>query len=270
MLGQNEIVDLDIYNGIENTKVEHFKFEEEFKECLEMSVYPNKTDGASTYNIMDIAVSFDPPITESEHIVNKAGYGMIIDTKGNVLLGKMSFQMMEDTFNKNWFHLVPDEKSSPKTGIKINLDAEECIENEEAFKFGDQTASHDAKLKDLIVSRDIENEENPEEVQKKVYELTPEFNEDTKEYEVTLLEYIDTLDIEAILKDESSSMLIKVPKRNEETGELIYKDDGSGGQVIDYEEKEMLNNTPLAVTINKLGEPDTEILVIVTAEDRKN
>lgn len=235
-----------------------------------MFIQPSKTEGASNYDIMKASVSFDPPIIESEHIVKKDGYGMVIDTTGGVLLGKMSFQMTADTFDTNWFHLVTNEESSPKTGIKINIDAEECIEEQSSFRFTDMTASKDATLKDLVVSRKEQNEENPEETTDKIYELTPEFAKEIKEYEVTILEYIDTLDITAVQNDEKATMIIKVPKRDEETGELVYKDDDAGGKIIDYEEKEILNNTPFEITINKLGEPDTEFTIVVTAGDRKN
>lgn len=96
----------------------------------------------------------------------------------------------------------------------------------------------------------------------KEYDLTPNFDKDTLQYELTLLEYLDNMDITATKSNENSSMKIKIPKRND--GNLIYDTDGI---TILYEEKEIQNMAPFEITLNKLGEPDTKITVIVTAED---
>lgn len=50
-------------------------------------------------------------------------------------------------------------------------------------------------------------------------------------------------------------------------GDLVYESDGI---TIVYEEKELINDTPSEITLNKLGEPDTVLTVIVTAEDGVN
>lgn len=47
-------------------------------------------------------------------------------------------------------------------------------------------------------------------------------------------------------------------------GELVYDSDGT---TILYEEKQILDNVPLEVTLNELGKQDTEITIKVTAED---
>lgn len=84
-------------------------------------------------------------------------------------------------------------------------------------------------------------------------------------YELELLEYIDSLDIKAIQNDAKSTMKIKVPKRDEENN-LVYDLDGV---TIIYEEKELIDGIQKNIALNKLGEPDTNITVIVTAEDGK-
>lgn len=162
-----------------------------------------------------------------------------------------------------WFQLE-EYSNSPKTGIKINIDGTKNYQAKSTFRFTDQTASKDASLKDLIVSTG-QQDTNLENNTYKKYDLTPNFDKDTFQYELTLLEYIDKMDITAMLSEEKSTMKIKIPKRNE-NNELIYEADGT---TIVYEEKELQNENPLEITLNQLGEPDTKVIVIVTAEDGK-
>ena len=58
-------------------------------------------------------------------------------------------------------------------------------------------------------------------------------------------------------------MKVRVPKRDE-NGELVYEIDGV---TVVYEEKDLSSDTQMGVILNKLGESDTIIDVIVTAED---
>lgn len=210
-------------------------------------------------------LAFDPPLTESEHIVDKEGIGKVIQTNENLLIGKMSFQMKVDEFDINWFELVKSTDNMPLTGTKISLDGIKNYQKQSTFRFTAQLASKNADLANIVLSRGEVNELEPEESTYKEYELTPEFEKDTLKYEVTLMEYIDTMDIKALLADEKSTMKIKVPKRDED-GNLMYESDG-GAVVTD--EKELLNNNPLEFVLNKLGEPDTILIITVTAEDGK-
>ena len=239
--------------------MEYFKFEDEFKDSLEMFTIPYTGEGDGIRGI----VSFDPPTTESDHIIEKDGIGKVVTTSGGVLLGKMSFQMTADTFDASWFQLVEDSEDSPKTGIKINIDGTNYYEAQSTFRFTDKTASKDASLSNLVVSSGIVDETNPDNSTYKEYTLTPTFDKETLNYEITLLEYLDTIDIKATQNHEKATMKIKVPKRNED-GNLVYEIDGT---TITYEEKDLTNDIPFEVTINKLGEPDTNITIIVTAED---
>jgi len=172
--------------------------------------------------------------------------------------------LTEDKFDISGFELVPGD-NSPTTGIKINLNALQNYQKASTFVFEDKTASQDAYLTNIIVSSGQLDEENPENSTYKEHNLTPTFNKETLNYEITLLEYLDTIDIKATQNDAKSSMKIKVPKRDDD-GKLVYDTDGT---TIIYEEKDLTNDIPLEVTINKLGEPDTNITVIVTAEDGK-
>ena len=170
--------------------------------------------------------------------------------------------MITDTFDVSEFNLVENLSYSPNTGIKIDYTAQESYQSQSTFRFTDATASKDASLKDLIVSSGTKDGEEPT---YKEYELTPTFDKDVKEYEITLLEYVDKINITAIQNDEKATMKIKHPKRDED-GNLVYEADGT---TIVYEEKELLNNTEYMITLNELGKEDTDITILVTAEDGK-
>lgn len=209
--------------------------------------------------------SFNPPVEEREHIIDKEGIGKVVNTDGGVLLGKMSFQMTADVFDATWFNLVATEDTSPRTGIKINIDGTHYYEEQSTFRFTDETASKDSSLSNLIVSTGEIDKTEPDKSTYKEYEYTPTFNKETFNYELKLYEYIDTMDIKAITTDSNATMKIKVPKRNE-NNKLVYDTDGT---TIIYEEKDIESNAPFKLTLNKLGEPDTAITIITTAEDTK-
>ena len=170
--------------------------------------------------------------------------------------------MITDNFDVSEFNLVENLSYSPNTGIKIDYTAQESYQAQSTFRFTDATASKDASLKDLIVSSGTKDGEEPT---YKEYELTPTFDKDVKEYEITLLEYVDKMNITAIQNNEKATMKIKHPKRNED-GNIVYETDGT---TIVYEEKELLNNTEYMITLNELGKEDTDITILITAEDGK-
>lgn len=237
----------------------YFRFEEEFQEALDIFSLNYEEE-----NVVNAVISFNPPIEETEHIIEKEDIGKVVTTSGGVLLGKMSFRMTAEEFDISEFSLVPDT-NSPLTGIKINLNIEEAFENTSTFRFTDALPSKDSALSNLIVSSGVVDEENAENSTYKEYTLSPIFDKETLSYEIELLEYVDNLNIKATQSDENATMIIKVPKRDEENN-LVYDTDG---KTIIYEEKEMINDIPLEVVINKLGEPDTKLNITVTAEDGK-
>lgn len=173
----------------------------------------------------------------------------------------------EDEFDVTGFSLVANTEHSPKSGIDINIDAnaENTLKEQDRFIFTDKTASKDAYLNNIIVSNTKENEEDLSNPIYKEYDLTPEFNKETNQYKVEILEYIDDIDIKATLSDLKANMKIKAPKRDE-NGELVYEADGT---TIVYEEKELTNDTNYNIKLNELGTQDTIITIIVTAEDGK-
>lgn len=244
-------------NDYTDDESKYFAFESRFTNKLELFTVESKA------NEIRAVLSFNPPVSQGDEIKNENG-NITIDTTGGVLLGKMSFRLKGE-MDISSFKLKESETSSPKTGIKINIDGIHNYQAQSTFRFTDKTASKDAYLSDLIVSSGIKDEETPENSTYKEYELVPTFDKETLKYELTLMEYIDTINIKLTQNDPKSTIKMKVPKRDENS-KLQYEEDG---QTIIYEEKQIQIDTQQEVVLNKLGEPDTIITITVTAEDGK-
>lgn len=264
-INTNETIDIDSDDF--NT---YFKYESEFENAFASFAM---IDPNATTNVIRMIFSIDTPADETEHIKENT----FRSSNEDVLIGKMSFKMKEETFDITGFALVSDESSSPTTGIKINTDVTNTYQEQSTFRFTDNTASKDATLKNIKVSREVKNESIPGTMVDKEYPLDPVFDTATKTYKLEILEYIDTLDLLAEKNDEKATMKLKYPKRNierdSETNEII-KDElvyGSPGDksTIQYDEKDLEDNTKQNVVLNKLGEPDTVLIIEVTAEDKK-
>ncbi len=118
--------------NIDSMSNQYFKFENEFENALDF------TQISEQIGIVDITVTFNPPINTTEHIVDKGeGIGKVVDTGQKVKLGRISFKMVNEKFDPNWFSLVKDSSSSPITGIKININGNDKFENESTFRFTD-------------------------------------------------------------------------------------------------------------------------------------
>lgn len=74
-------------NEITDDEMMYFQFEEEFQDCLEMFTIPYDGNGDGIRGI----ISFYPPVTESDHIIDKDGIGKVVNTDGGVLLRKNEF-----------------------------------------------------------------------------------------------------------------------------------------------------------------------------------
>lgn len=246
-------------NEITDNVTQYFKFENEFASALECDSLEDENTG-----LVDWVITFNPPVTDSDHIKDDGTGNKIITTSGGVLLAKVSFQLISDEFDISDFALKEDE-FVPTTGIKINLNVKDSIENKSAFRFVDATASKNADLDNLIMSSGTTDEENPDNSTYKEYELNPKFDKDTLNYELELLENIDELNLKPILSDAKSSMKLRKPKRSED-GNLVYESDGT---IIEYEEIDIQNNISIPVKLNELGKGDTNLTITVTAEDGK-
>ena len=98
--------------------------------------------------------------------------------------------------------------------------------------------------------------EEEQETTYKEYEYTPKFDKNTQDYELSLLEYMDNIDLTAIKSDEKSTLKIKTAKRDENGN-------------ITYEEKDITSGEKKEIILNKIGEEDTQITIEVTAEDTR-
>lgn len=249
-------------NAETEDETEFFKFENEFTDSLELFTIPY--DGQEKGGMRAI-ISFNPPVTETEHIKNKENVGMIVDTGGDVLIGKMSFKMNTNKFDISSFKLETSNNNSPKTGIKINVDGGKTYyEDQTSFRFTDKTESKDADLSNIILSKGQQATEEEQETTYKEYEYTPKFDKNTQDYELSLLEYMDSIDLTAIKSDEKSTLKLKIAKRDE-SGKIIK--DGNGNVI--YEEKEIISGEKNEIILNKIGEEDTKITIKVTAEDTR-
>lgn len=221
-----------------------------------------KEEGATVVRMIG---SVNAPIAgATDHFILKDDGKYSFHTNGDVLLGTMSFQMTVEEFDISWFKLVT-ANSSPTTGVKISVNTVKRYEAQSTFRFTDDIASKEASLSNLVVSHGKQDLDNPDNSTYQEYPLTPTFDKDTLQYEIKLLEYIDDMDITATTLDGKATLKIKVPKRDE-TGELVYQENGT---TIEYEEKEILDKTPFNSILNKLGEPDTVLTIVSTAEDGK-
>lgn len=243
-------------NQVTYDSEEYFKFEDEFTDKLDFFSTGYMGNGAG----IEATVGFNPPVSTSTHIKYSEETGNYVDTGSDLLIGQMSFRMSESVYNDSWFNLEESENYSPATGIKIVVTVSSYYENQSTFRFTDRTASKDANLSNIVVSHGV-FDDDPAISTYKTYALVPTFDQDTINYEIELLEYIDDVDIKSTLSDEKSTMTIKVPKRDLDN-KLVYS-----GSDIEYEEIDLTNNVPQNVIINKLGEPDTIIKIEVKAED---
>lgn len=254
---------------------EYFQFEPQFNNgSLDIFDIPyddsqiqeegiTKEEGATVIKMIG---SVNSPIAgATEHFVLKEDGNYSFNTNGDVLIGTMSFQMTADEFDVSWLKLVPSADYNPTSGIKISVTTTKRYEAQSTFRFTDEVASKEARLSNLVVSTGITDTENPDNSTYKEYPFTPTFDKDISLYEIKLLEYLDNMDITATTLDGKATLKIKVPKRDED-GNLVYQTDGT---TIEYEEKEMQDKTPFNIVLNKLGEPDTVLTIISTAEDGK-
>ena len=69
----------------------YFKFEEEFKDVLDMTVFTEEDETLLADNIIRAVYTFYPPVNTSEHIIEKPGYGKVINTQGRSTPWKNEF-----------------------------------------------------------------------------------------------------------------------------------------------------------------------------------
>lgn len=71
-----------ITNEITSDQTAFFEFEDEFADSLSFLTLPFDAEGSG----MRATISFNPPVSESEHIIGKEDIGKVVNTDGGVLL----------------------------------------------------------------------------------------------------------------------------------------------------------------------------------------
>lgn len=74
-------------NQVTDDEMQYFKFEDEFADSLEMFTVPY----IGTEDVIRAIISFDPPVNESEHIIEKEGIGKVITTQDRSFTWKNEF-----------------------------------------------------------------------------------------------------------------------------------------------------------------------------------
>lgn len=248
---------------------EFLNWETEFSGKMDGFYMAETIDGKDTIEMFSALV---PPFQETEHIKPT---GMIdgeptysIDTKEDVLFAKISFKLLVEELDiENYFGVEKTTGILKEGFVEIQLTEDDIFNQLSTFRFIDRTASDDATLKTLVLSKG-ETNEDPDLNTYKEYELTPTFDGTNLNYTREILEYIDDLDLKLQTNDTKASVKMKIPKRDIDTGELIYLEDGT----LDYEEKEITqdeNGAKLNIKLNELGKENTKITIIVTSESKK-
>ncbi len=250
----------------DNSKPAYFEFSDKFKKTSgedQLQMTTTKTNAG----IMNTSITTKTPMEASENIIIEdttlnTGKAKIT---GEVLIGKMSFEIKTaDIFDIDWFKLEKSETNEPKTGIKINLDGTNTLSEQGRFIFTDATASHDATLRELIVSREVTKDvpegEEPQ-TETKLYDIG--FATDKLDYNLEINENIDTLDIKPVKNDAKAKLKIKVPERDAED-KLVYEkvteDDGTGNMI----EVEKIKYKEIDLEVDEEGNPVTESKHILT------
>lgn len=261
----NETVDIDSPLIVPD----NFEFCNNFEQFMELAGYDKQ---AGELTLLFSSLTEDEVTETSNYYVVDEEIGEYIHITDYVLIGRFSFQVGEGELTDQSI-AVKGANTSPTTGLKININGQDgqgdYYEEPTIFEFVLNLKSDNAYLSNIILSTGEVDEENPDNSTYKEYDLDPEFNKETFTYNVEILEYIDKMDLKITKDDENSTIIMKVPKRDED-GNLMYEQDGT---TIIYEEQEITdpdNLTQEVLTefvLNKLGEPDTIIELKVTSED---
>lgn len=181
----------------------------------------------------------------------------IVEVKDEAIIGKISFQMDDETAITTDDIKLKTGSTSPTTGIKVVTSEANIYQAQSLFEFTLDLTSKNANLSKIEISNG--NDENGD---YRKYDLNPIFEKETLEYETKILEYVDTVDLNIQAEDANSTIKIKYPKRDDD-GKAERDNNGN----IIYEEKQISQELPEKITLNQLGEEDTIVEITVTAED---
>lgn len=218
-----------------------FEFENDFGSYMDYFVL-NSDNG--TYRCVMSLENYD---TTHANIENDSSLGYVVNTNvdGGVLLGKMSFRLYNGEVDENTFKLKTDTKS-PTTGIKIAQTSDSAYEDQSVFKF--KAFSDDAKLSDIKYSF-----------------FNYEENKTTKPENLTYTN-LDMSTTESTSTDSISKYKINYTDKLENISLSLTKSNENATVKINNEEMDVSNTKELA--LNPLGQGDTTIEILVTAQDK--
>ena len=226
---------------------ESFQFENMFSPY--MGYFTLSVDDGEYRCVMDLEVD-NKEVSDNPYIQLNDFDEYEVNTyeDGGVLLGRMSFRLEEGaTIDNETFALKPDS-NSPLSGIRIvqktgkEITDTDSYNDPSVFKF--TVMNTDASLKNIDYGFFNYNEEKekPElEYQKLDIDNPDEEEENLSIYKITLNDYLDNISLK------------------------IEKSDPNAKVKID--EEEIDTSTTKELVLNKLGEEDTIINIVVTAQD---
>ena len=225
------ITQLDYQN---DNEIQTFWYENEFGDDLDMWIL----DYGQNY--LRYIFSLNLPLTSgSTHIVSDGTGNKITSDEDGLLIGKFSFRLFNGKIDNNTFYLKTGA-SSPVTGIKVNYDGTDTYEDQSVFRFTYANSSSNADLSDIQIDE----------------ESIEDFDKDTLEYEIEILEEKDNIRIKPTAEDDTATIKVEVKKEDPDNeGQYIYEEIDIDPDEEDYE-----------ITLIGLGE-ETEIKITVTAED---
>ena len=250
-LRTNEIIDVNDALTIPS----NFQFTNGFEKYMDMMALSFEE---GELRVIYSLLGEDERTGTNEYFETNDSIGDYVHITDPVLVGRFSFQMGEGELKQDAIALKTGN-TSPTTGIKVNINGTDNYDKQSLFEFIIDLSPQNADLLDIVLSSGTGEEY-------KEYLLTPNFDKDTSEYSLELLEYIDNMNLKIVKSDESSTIKLKIPKRDEQNN-LVYDTDG---KTIIYEQIEITDFTPeitREITLNKLGEPDTIIEIEVASAD---
>lgn len=181
----NEIIDVNEESGIPSC----FEFTNEFGNYLD---YFAMESSQGEYRGVLSILGDDERTGSNQYLVQDENIGDYVSITGSVLLARLSFNAGE----ANSEQITPQTlalkqaTTSPKTGIKVNINGEDSYENQSLFEFTLALESNNAYLSNIESdSFTIDN-----------------FNKETFDYEVQLDNDEDIINITPIPEDENATI----------------------------------------------------------------
>lgn len=184
-INSNEIIDVNEELGIPSC----FEFTNEFGNYLDYFAMES-TEGE--YRGILSLLGEEERKGTNEYLVQDENIGDYVSITGEVLLGRLSFNAGEANSEQITTQTLSLKQAvtSPKTGIKVNINGEDSYENQKLFEFTLSLESNNAYLSNIESdSFALDN-----------------FNKETFNYEVDITEDNDVINVTPTLEDEKATM----------------------------------------------------------------